>query len=155
MAAKASGAKAQRGPTLSDRHKAALAEGREQGLAVRRYLQALESFRTKGGRKRTPEEIKERLAELDELLDSADVVSRLYLLQERMDLESELEMISNGSELASLEADFVRSAGPWSRRKGITYEVWRAAGVEARVLDAAGIGQGSRLRAPHRAARRP
>ncbi len=48
--------------TMSDEHKAALAEGREQGGVVRRYLEALESHRPKRGRKRTPESIAKRLA---------------------------------------------------------------------------------------------
>lgn len=38
---------------MSDEHKAALAEGRDQGRAVRRYLDALEQHRPKRGRKRT------------------------------------------------------------------------------------------------------
>ena len=35
---------------MSEEHKAALAEGREQGRVVRRYLEALESQRPKRGR---------------------------------------------------------------------------------------------------------
>ena len=42
---------------MSDSHKAALAEGREQGRAVRRYLEALEAHKLKRGRKRTQESI--------------------------------------------------------------------------------------------------
>ena len=34
--------------TMSDEHKAALAEGRDQGRAVRRYLEALETSRPSG-----------------------------------------------------------------------------------------------------------
>ena len=56
MAKKAAGAK-KRQRAMSDEHKAALAEGREQGRVVRRYLEALESSRPKRGRRRTPETI--------------------------------------------------------------------------------------------------
>ena len=46
---------------MSDAHKAALAEGREQGRAVRAYLDAVEANAPKRGRKRTPESIAKRL----------------------------------------------------------------------------------------------
>ena len=47
---------------MSDEHKAALAEGRTQGRAVRNYLDALEATKPKRGRKRTPDSVKKRLA---------------------------------------------------------------------------------------------
>jgi len=114
---------------MSDAHKEALAEGREQGRAVRRYLEALEANKPRRGRKRTPEGISRRLAAIEERLVSADALSRLHLAQERMDLEAELATSSE-------------AAGPYSQRKGIGYEAWRAAGVEPRVLKVAGIGRG-------------
>ena len=42
---------------MSDEHKAALAEGRNQGRAVRNYLEALDQNRPKRGRKRTTESV--------------------------------------------------------------------------------------------------
>src|SRR5438309_2788794 len=83
-------AKRTRSP-MSDRHKAALAEGREQGRAVRRYLEALEAHKPKRGRKRTPESIEKRLAAIEERLPDADPLTRLQLVQERMDLQRQLE----------------------------------------------------------------
>lgn len=41
---------------MSDDHKAALAEGRAQGRAVRAYLEGLEASKPRRGRKRTPRE---------------------------------------------------------------------------------------------------
>jgi hypothetical protein len=141
--AKKSAASAEKAPrSMSDAHKEALAEGREQGRAVRRYLEALEANKPRRGRKRTPEGIQRRLAAIEERLASADALSRLHLAQERMDLENELASSSEGVDLGELEAAFVKAAGPYSRRKGIGYEAWRAAGVEPRVLKAAGIGRG-------------
>ncbi len=127
---------------MTDEHKAALAEGREQGRVVRRYLESLESHRPKRGRKRTPETIARRLATIDDQLANADPLSRLHLLQERMDLQQQLDA-SNGSSLdiSALEAEFIDVAAAYSQRKGITYEAWRAIGVEPRVLKAAGIGR--------------
>jgi hypothetical protein len=129
--------------SMTDEHKAALAEGREQGRVVRRYLEALESHRPKRGRKRTPESITKRLASIDEKLPTADPLTRLHLVQERMDLENELSAGDGETvDLSELEAEFIAVARPYSERKGIGYEAWRAAGVEPRVLKAANIGRG-------------
>lgn len=127
---------------MSDSHKEALAEGRDQGRAVRRYLEALEANKPRRGRKRTPEGIQRRLVVIEERLTVADPLSRLHLAQERMDLQNELATSSEGVDLTALEAAFVAAAGPYSRRKGIGYEAWRSAGIEPRVLKAAGIGRG-------------
>ena len=140
--AKKSAAPAEKAPrSMSDAHKEALAEGREQGRAVRRYLEALEANKPRRGRKRTAEGIQRRLAAIEERLATADALSRLHLAQERMDLENELASSSDGVDIAALEEAFIKAAGPYSQRKGIGYEAWRAAGVEPRVLKAAGIGR--------------
>src|SRR3954452_10311843 len=76
---------------MSDTHKAALAEGREQGRAVRRYLEALEAHKPRRGRKRTPESMEKRLAAIEDKLAQADPLTRLQLVQERMDIERQLE----------------------------------------------------------------
>ncbi len=129
--------------TMSDEHKAALAEGREQGRVVRRYLEALERHRPRRGRKRTQEGIAKRLAAIDEQLATADALSRLHLAQERMDLKLQLSPTTgNGAEMQELEAAFIEAAADYGERKGLTYAAWRAAGVEPRVLKAAGIGRG-------------
>lgn len=128
---------------MSDAHKAALAEGREQGRAVRRYLEALEAHKPKRGRKRTPESMKKRLSSIEESLASADPLTRLHLIQERMDLERELSSADDGVNIDELEDGFVASAEPYGRRKGITYSAWRALGVDPSVLRRAGIRRGS------------
>ncbi len=141
MAKKATAAK-KRQRTMSDEHKAALAEGRDQGRIVRQYLEALESHRPKRGRRRTPESITKRLATIDERLATADPLSRLQLVQERMDLERELAAAGdNGGDLAELEAAFIRVAAAYGERKGLSYEAWRSVGVAPGTLRAAGIGR--------------
>ena len=142
MATKAAATKtrAQVRTTMSDAHKAALAEGREQGRAVRRYLEALESSRPKRGRKRTRETVDRRLETLGRQLEAADPLARLHLLQERQDLEGELDaMDGQGVDIAELEDAFVEAAGAYGRRRGITYSAWRAVGVPPAVLRRAGI----------------
>lgn len=127
---------------MSASHKAALAEGREQGRAVRRYLEALEAHKPKRGRKRTPEAVERRLATIEDRLPSADPLSRLQLVQERMNLQNELAAGDRAVNIADLEAAFISSAAPYGKRKGITHAAWREAGVEPSVLRQAGIRRG-------------
>jgi hypothetical protein len=127
---------------MSASHKAALAEGRAQGRAVRVYLEALAASRPKRGRKRTPESIKKRLDRIEVELAEATPIQRLHLVQERMDLERELASSSETFDLSELEAAFVGAAKGYSERKGISYAAWREAGVPAATLKAAGISRG-------------
>src|SRR5215207_2593228 len=106
---------------MSDSHKAALAEGREQGRAVRRYLETLEAHRPKRGRKRTAESVQKRLAAIGEQLHDADALTRLHLVQERMNLEAELESSGNTVDMDGVEEEFVAAARPYGARKGISY----------------------------------
>ena len=126
---------------MSDTHKAALAEGREQGRAVRRYLEALEAHKPRRGRKRTPESMQKRLEAIEEKLAEADPLTRLQLVQERMDLQRQLEAADTTVDLQELEDEFVKAAPDYSRRKGITYAAWREAGIDPAVLRRAGIRQ--------------
>lgn len=128
---------------MSEDHKAALAEGREQGRAVRRYLEALEAHRPKRGRKRTRESMEKRLQAVEDALATADPLKRLHLVQERMDLQSQLETTESKVDLDALEEEFVASAAPYSARKGISYSAWRELGVPGPVLSRAGITRGS------------
>jgi hypothetical protein len=128
---------------MSDAHKQALAEGREQGRAVRQYLEALEAHKPKRGRKRTPDSIQKRLATIEERVGSADPLARLQLVQERMDLQRELATSQQKVDLSALEKDFVGAARAYGDRKGITYAAWRESGVDPAVLKKAGIGRGA------------
>jgi hypothetical protein len=126
---------------MSDEHKAALAAGRNEGRAVRRYLEALDAHKPKRGRKRTPESIRKRLATIETQLDTADPLARVKLYQERLDLGHELETMETKVDLSALETDFVKSALTYSERRGISYAAWREAGVPASVLKQAGISR--------------
>jgi hypothetical protein len=128
---------------LSDEHKAALAEGRAQGRAVRRYLEALEAHKPKRGRKRTPDSMKKRLDRIERDLVDADPLRRLQLVQERLDLNAELTRNDEKVDLTQLEDDFAGAAKPYSERKGISYAAWRELGVSAATLKKAGISRTS------------
>lgn len=124
---------------MSESHKAALAEGRDQGRAVRRYLEALEAHKPKRGRKRTSESVQKRLVVIEDKLPDADPLSRLQLVQERLNLQRELASADTAVDLSALEDEFVAAAGPYGQRKGISYAAWRETGVDPAVLRKAGI----------------
>lgn len=129
---------------MSDDHKRALAEGRQQGKAVRDYLAALEAESNKPrGRKptKTPDEIQ---AEIDAEPDPA---KRLDLIQKRLDVEERLAAENDSVDLDALEKDFVGSIKPYAERKGISYTALREAGVPAAVLKEAGIARTRRTNA--------
>ncbi len=131
---------------LSERHKAALAEGREQGRVVRRYLETLAAQRAHPGPRRSPESLRRRITQIDRQLLSADPLRQLHLVQERLVLDQELGLHTTGAELAAIEAAFVEAAAAYSRRKGISYVAWREVGVPAAVLRRAGIRRGASRR---------
>ncbi|MEY2450273.1 MAG: hypothetical protein QOH79_3749 [Acidimicrobiaceae bacterium] len=126
---------------MTDEHKAALAEGRSQGRAVRTYLEALEATKPKRGRKRTTDSIKKRLATIESELTETDRLKALNLRQERRDLEAELAGMDEKVDLADVEKAFVAAAKGYGQRRGISYEVWREAGVPPEVLKKAGISR--------------
>jgi hypothetical protein len=128
---------------MSNEHKAALAEGRDQGRAVRRYLEALEANKPKRGRKRSPESMKKRLTSIENELVGADPLKRLRLVQERLDLQASLEASQSSVDLEALEKEFVNAAATYSERKGISYSAWRELGVPTSVLERAGITRSS------------
>jgi len=127
--------------TMTDEHKAALAAGRNEGRAVRRYLEAIDAHKPKRGRKRTPESIQKRLGVIEHQLPQADPLNRVNLIQERMDLTSEMAAMDNKVDLTELELEFVKAAKGYSERRGISYAAWREAGVSASVLKQAGISR--------------
>jgi len=126
---------------MSDSHKAALAQGRAQGRAVRIYLEALETSKPKRGRKRTKESVAKRLEQVEAQLENADPVKRLQLSQERLDLQAELSVEEETVDLAGIEAEFIAAAKEYGDRKGISYAAWREIGVPAATLKAAGISR--------------
>lgn len=128
---------------MSSEHKAALAQGRAEGRAVRTYLDALRANKPKRGRKRTPDSIKKRLAAIDAELDASDALGELRLVQERRDLQRELDSMGEAVDITALEAGFVDVARSYSERQGIDYASWREVGVPAAVLKRAGISRGA------------
>ena len=123
---------------MSEEHKAALARGRKESRAVKRYLEAIAS--RKPGRPVTPERLKERIVSLEERIASTDdPLKALELRQARLDAESALAKTEAAVDVEEAEAAFVDVAKSFSERKGISYGAWREQGVPAAVLSRAGI----------------
>lgn len=136
MAAK----KTQKTP-MSQAHKAALANGRAEGKVIREYLEILEAIRPRRGRKRTPESIARRLKAITNEMETADALTKVRLVQERLNLQRELSTMKNKNQVAEAEAAFAKVAKRFSTRNEITYEAWREIGVPEGVLKRAGIDQ--------------
>jgi hypothetical protein len=125
---------------MSDTHKEALARGRAESNAVRRYLEALASTRSGRGRKRSRDALERRLESVEQAAAAtADPLGRLHRAQEVRDLRSELARMAAEASFVTLEREFVRVAKSYGERRGISYGTWRAVGVSAAVLEKAGI----------------
>lgn len=113
----------------------------DQERVVRRYLSAVETTRPGRGTKRTADAIGNRITKVDEMLVSADPLRRVHLIQERIELHAEYVRITNGNtgDPSQVERDFTRVARSYGDRNGITYAAWRQVGVDAKVLERAGI----------------
>ena len=133
--------KAAKKKAMTNEHKAALAEGRDQGRAVKYYLEALEAHKPKRGRKRTAESVQKRLNAIEELILDADPLNRLHLLQEQRNLLNEQAQMGQGVDLSELEDAFAEAAAAYGERKGITYDTWRELGVSPDVLRRAEISR--------------
>lgn len=109
--------------------------------AVRDYLKALEQNAPRRGRKRTPESVERQLAVLEGEMEGASVTKRLGLIQQRINLETDLEALQQAEsvDLSALEAGFATHAAAYGGRRGISYAAWREVGVSSTTLKSAGI----------------
>ena len=109
--------------------------------AVRDYLKALEQNAPRRGRRRTPESVERQLAVLEGEMEGTSVTKRLDLIQQRIDLEADLETLQQAGsvDLSALEAGFATYAAAYGGRRGISYAAWREIGVSSATLKSAGI----------------
>ena len=109
--------------------------------AIRNYLNALEQSAPQRGRKRTTESVGRQIVTLEGELAGASVTKRLGLIQQRIELEADLEALSQASsvDLTALEAGFATYAAAYGGRRGISYAAWREIGVSSATLKSAGI----------------
>jgi hypothetical protein len=126
---------------MSSSHKAALANGRAEGKVIREYLEVVEATKPRRGRKRTPESITRRLKEIANEMEITDALTKVRLVQERLNLQTELSSMKNKAQVAEAEARFVKVAKKFSVRNDISYDAWREIGVPPTVLKRAGIDE--------------
>ncbi len=123
---------------MSEEHKKALSQGRAEARAIKAYLKALTP--RKPGRPVTKESLTKRLDTVNQKLQGTDdPLTRVDLIQTKLDIEDALADVKDSSSSASLEAGFIEHAASYSERKGVTYTAWREVGVSASVLRSAGI----------------
>lgn len=126
-------------PGMSSSHKAALANGRAEGKVIREYLEIVEATKPRRGRKRTPESINRRLKAITSEMEMCDALTKVRLVQERLNLQRELSSMKNKAQVAEAESRFIKVAKKFSVRNEITYDAWREIGVSPTVLKRAGI----------------
>lgn len=126
---------------MSNSHKQALANGRAEGRVIREYLEIVEATKPRRGRKRTPESITKRLSVIAQEMKTADPVTKVRLIQERLNLRNELAGMKSKTEVQAAEAKFVKVAKKFSDRNDISFDAWREVGVSQVVLKKAGINQ--------------
>ena len=124
---------------MSASHKKALADGRTEGRTIREYLEMVETTKPRRGRRRTPESITRRLAVIAAELKTTDAVTKVRLIQERLNLRTELSGMKSKLEITAAEIKFVKVAKRFSDRNEITYDAWCEFGVASTVLKKAGI----------------
>lgn len=120
-------------------HKEALAKGRIEGQLIRRYLELVDQARPRRGRKRTIDSIARRLSKIERELVDADPILKLRLIQERINLNSELENKKSVDNREQIEAQFIKIALGYSERHHISYQAWREFGIDPAVLSQAKI----------------
>jgi hypothetical protein len=128
---------------MTEAHKAALADGRRSGAIVRRYLAALEDGYCPAPDDRLQDHLNSTKALLETtaaaLARELDPVNRMVLDSKCEKLTQRRDWLEEQAQGRSLEDKFVSVAWEYGRRKRITYNGWRSAGVPARVLHRAGI----------------
>lgn len=116
----------------------------EQDDVVRRYLAALKEHPARRGRRRSPEKLKQRIADLSgPPPPNVDALDWLLQIQERLDLEAELRRLEVLPDIAELEQQFVAVGAAFAKRRGVTYAALRQAGVPTVVLRKAGLRGGA------------
>jgi hypothetical protein len=131
---------ARRGPKkMTAAHKKAIANGRAENAVVEEYLGVLHRPKPRG-RRPDVNALNRRRQKVRQALRQASGIERVLLAQEEIDLTSRIETYgAGGGSLTDAERAFTKVAASFSRRRGISYAAWRAAGVSPATLAKAGI----------------
>jgi len=129
-----------RGPrVVTEEHKAAMVQGRNESRAIRLYLEAIKEAGGRG-RRLNKAQLEEKLAAtLEELKGNPRPIKKLDLIQQRINLEERIAHAETTFDIEQLEQDFIAVAEAYSQRKGISHQAWREMGVKVSVLRQAKI----------------
>jgi hypothetical protein len=110
--------------------------------AVERYLTIVTAPKHRG-RQRTVARVRQELdaATIASTDPNNGALEKLRLAQQILDLQAELVRRENTVNAKEVEDEFVQVAGEYAHHRGISYEAWRAVGVEPAVLKRAGIAR--------------
>jgi hypothetical protein len=109
---------------------------------VNRYL-AVVNTPQRRGRKVSKATLIDRLATARVQAKTASGIDKVLAAQAVRDLQAKVAQLesASGTDLKTLEADFVKIAKQFGEQRGITYGAWRDAGVSAQVLKRAGVAR--------------
>lgn len=105
---------------------------------IRRYLEGLEEG---WNIQVDAEPIRARLTQVQADIVVASPVQRVQLIQERLDLQAQLEEAETDWGWDQIEADAIAVMAEWAESRGLSYKALRQAGVPAAALKAAGIAR--------------
>jgi len=127
---------------MTEAHKKAIADSRNQARTVEMYLLVLNDNSTGNkGRRLSQSDMKKELAIIDSKIRSRKIspLEMLKLTQKAMDLRASIAASESNNVVKELEKAFVKVGAAYSARHGIKAQAWRQVGVPASVLKAAGI----------------
>ena len=115
---------------------------RAMRATVDQYLRALNTPKRRG-RKISKTTLTHRLAAAQARNRAATGLQKVLAAQKVRELRGRLAAVSatEGADIESLEAGFVRVAKEFGEQRGLGYAAWRDAGVPAAVLKRAGIAR--------------
>jgi hypothetical protein len=110
---------------------------RAETTVVARYLNALKAPKPR----RSKDALLKRRAEVEARLSAGDapVIEHLKLVQQRMDIDDAIASLEGTEQITELKEAFVKVAGGWCERAGISVAALREVGVSADVLKRAGL----------------
>lgn len=126
---------------MSEENKKAMALGRERSRWVDAYIKALETHKYKGRGAQRPDsdDLKKRISELTKVIASSTGVEKVLRIQEKADLEKQLNSFTEDERFRELEARFLSVIKQFSLDRGVSFDSWRIAGVPVRTLAKAGM----------------
>lgn len=125
---------------MSEQQKAAMANGRAESSAIKRYL---EISRGKSGRPVTAASVGKQLERTrSKLAGTRDELTRLRLTADRMRLERDLKRLEKNESAPAMQAAraaFIANAKTYGERHGIPRAAWKAMGIDPATMAEAGL----------------